>query len=131
MFIKTFALALILFMVLDAPYLYLNMSLFKSYINKISGKDATNRYYSAIMVYIALALGVSVLVVPRIRTGTIENRFADSLLFGGVFGLAAYGTYDFTVHFMFEGWDLKVAMMDTLWGGILCSAVAFMSSYLQ
>lgn len=130
MFIKTFIIAFILYIALDAPYLYLNQSLFKKYINKISGKGATDRYYSAIMVYIALALGISVLAVPRIRNGTLVNRISDSLMFGGVFGLVSYATYDFTVHFMFEGWDLQVALMDTIWGGILSTLVALLTSYL-
>jgi uncharacterized membrane protein len=80
------------------------------------------------MVYIALALGITFLVLPRIRAG--NNRLADSILYGGIFGIASYATFDFTIHFMLEGWSLQVAIMDTLWGAVLCSAVSFLVSYL-
>ena len=128
MYYKEFFLVFILLALIDLPYLYLNTPLFRQVVKQISGKGLTDRYYSAIMVYIALALGITFLVLPRIRAG--NNRLSDSILYGGIFGIASYATFDFTIHFMLEGWSLQVAIMDTLWGAVLCSAVSFLVSYL-
>jgi uncharacterized membrane protein len=128
MYYKEFFLVFILLALIDLPYLYLNTPMFRQVVKQISGKGLTDRYYSAIMVYIALALGITFLVLPRIRAG--NNRLADSILYGGIFGIASYATFDFTIHFMLEGWSLQVAIMDTLWGAVLCSAVSFLVSYL-
>ena len=127
-----YLLTIIIFIVVDAPYLYLNLDLYKKTTLAISGKGYTNRYYSALIVYIALAFGLLVLVIPRISTNkdtNVKQRIMDSIMYGGAFGLASYATFDFTMHFMFEKWDLGVSIMDSIWGGVLCSIVAFIISY--
>jgi uncharacterized membrane protein len=128
-----YLICIITFMIADAPYLFLNYNLYKKKTNSISGKGYTKRYYSAVLVYLALALGVTVLVLPLMNITSnmsIQNRIKNAVIYGGVFGLASYGTFDFTMHFMFEGWTLGVSIMDSIWGAILCSIVAFVISYL-
>ena len=127
-----YLLTIIIFIVVDVPYLYLNLDLYKKTTLAISGKGYTNRYYSALIVYIALAFGLLVLVIPRISTNkdtSIKQRILESIMYGGAFGVASYATFDFTMHFMFEKWDLGVSIMDSIWGGVLCSIVSFIISY--
>ena len=123
---------IVLFIVIDAPYLYLNSSLYSKIVKNITkGGSITKRYYSGLIVYLALALGIMVLVLPNIRTNSIANMVKDSLYYGGIFGLVTYATFDFTTHFMLEGWDLGVSVMDTVWGAILCTLVTLIFSYLK
>ena len=118
-------LSTIIISLLDAPYLYLNKDVYLAATKAISGgRGYTNRYYSVVLVYIALAIGVSVLAVPNIRTSSWDTLVLDSLKWGGILGLAAYATFDFTAHFMFNDWTLRLAVMDTIWGTILCSLAA-------
>ena len=130
MFIQ-FLLTTILTFIVDLPYLYLNYNLFKKKTMEISGKPyPNNRMYSAVLVYIAIAVGLIVFVIPKIDTSkTLSIRIEDSLLYGGLFGVVSYSIFDFTNHFMFEGWDIYVSMMDAIWGGLLCSIVSFIISY--
>ena len=115
----------------DLPYLYLNFDLFKKKTFAISGKEyPKNRLYSALIVYIAIAVGIVVFVLPKINTSkTIHDRICDSVMYGGLFGLVSYAIFDFTNHFMFAGWDIYVALMDSIWGGLLCALVSFVISY--
>ena len=122
--------SIVLFMLVDAPYLYLNSKMYEKKTIAISGKTFTKRYYSAVIVYLALALGIVFLALPRMRKDTVKNRVKDAILYGGIFGLTSYATFDFTMHFMFEDWDLGVSIMDSVWGGVLCSIVAFVASYI-
>ena len=118
-------LSVVILPVLDAPYLYLNKDLYLTATKAISGgRGYTSRYYSAVLVYIALAIGVAFLAVPNIRTSSWNYLVLDSLKWGGILGLAAYATFDFTAHFMFDDWTLRLAVMDTIWGAILCSLAA-------
>ena len=58
------------------------------------------------------------------------NIVKDSIMYGGIFGLVAYATFDFTNHFMFEGWPLSVSIMDTVWGTVLSTLVTIIYCYL-
>ena len=129
-FIK-FLLTTILTFIVDIPYLYVNYNFFKKKTMEISGKPyPNNRMYSAVLVYIAIALGLIVFVVPKIDTSkTLSVRIEDSFIYGGLFGLVSYSIFDFTNHVMFEGWDIYVAVMDAIWGGLLCAIVSFIISY--
>ena len=115
----------------DAPYLYLNLDLYKKKTHAISGKGyPKNRLYSALIVYIAIAVGIVVFVLPKInKSKTLQDRLSDSLIYGGLFGVVSYAIFDFTNHFIFEGWDIYVALMDSIWGGLLCAIVSFTLSY--
>ncbi len=122
MCIVNYLLCVIILGLIDFPYLYVNRNLYIQKTKAISGRELTSRYYSAGIVYLALALGIVVLVLPRVRINEgINAIIQDSILYGGVFGIATYATFDFTAHFMFKDWDLMVSIMDTLWGAVLCS----------
>lgn len=118
-------LSTIIIPLLDAPYLYLNKDLYLAATKAISGgRGYTNRFYSVVLVYIGLAIGIAVLAVPNIRTSSWNSLVLDSLKWGGLLGLATYATFDFTAHFMFDDWTLRIAVQDTIWGTILCSLAA-------
>jgi uncharacterized membrane protein len=124
-------LSIIILPVLDTPYLYLNKDLYLAATKSISnGRGFTSRYYSAVLVYMALAIGIAYLAIPNIRTSSLNVLALDSLKWGGILGLVAYATFDFTAHFMFNDWTLQIAVMDTIWGGILCSLVAGVVAWL-
>jgi uncharacterized membrane protein len=99
-------------------------------VKNISGKSLTNRYYSGAIVYIALALGLITFVIPKVRTNSLMNIVKDSIMYGGIFGLVVYATFDFTTHFMFEGWPLSISIIDTVWGSILSTLVTIIYCYL-
>jgi uncharacterized membrane protein len=126
-----FIICVVLFAICDSPYLYLNKSLFQEKIREISGRGMTTRYYSGLIVYLALSIGLTIFVLPLIRKDNNENIIYDSILYGGLFGLSVYATFDFTIHIMFSDWNLQVAIMDTLWGGILCSLVSIIISFIS
>jgi len=132
MCLVNYLLCLIILLVIDLPYLYVNRNLYKQKTKSISGKPLTSRYYSAGIVYLGLALGIVVLVLPRIRINEgINAIIQDSILYGGVFGIATYITFDFTMHLMFEDWDILISIMDILWGAVLCSLTTIFISLLN
>jgi uncharacterized membrane protein len=114
-------------LLLDIPYLMLTKTLILDTTNKINnGKGYAMRYYSAVLVYLAISLGLVVLVLPRINKTTSKlSLLKQSLLYGGLYGLTAYSIFDFTMHFMFKEWSLSLAVMDSIWGGILCSLATY------
>lgn len=71
---------------------------------KIQGSPVHFRYIGALFVY--LALGYLLLQVST-----------DTQAF--LYGMAVYAVYDFTNFALLKDYDIRFALADTLWGGIL------------
>lgn len=71
---------------------------------RIQGQPVRFRLFSAIIVYIFLAYML-------LETKSGYQAF--------LYGVSIYGVYDFTNYTIFEQYDWKLAVADTLWGGVL------------
>lgn len=122
-----FIIIIILYIACDAPYLLYNSKHYNYIVSKIQGNGhgLTKRYYSAILVYISLAIGMMTLVLSRAETPR------DALYYGALMGFVSYSVFDFTIHFMLEGYDLKTAIIDSIWGAILSAFVAWVAFYIS
>jgi uncharacterized membrane protein len=70
----------------------------------IQGQPIQMRFVSAVIVYLFLAYML-------LQTKSAKEAF--------IYGVCIYGVYDFTNHALFEQYDWKFAIADTLWGGVL------------
>lgn len=70
----------------------------------IQGSRVTLNPYYAAVVYVFLAYML-------MNTNTIMEAF--------LFGVCIYGVYDFTTLAIFKNYDVRFAVADTIWGGIL------------
>jgi uncharacterized membrane protein len=71
---------------------------------RIQGQPVKFRFVSAVLVYFFLAYML-------LQTTSAQHAF--------FFGVSIYGVYDFTNYTMFENYDWKLAVADSLWGGVL------------
>ena len=83
---------------------------------KIQGVPVVFRYGAAAIVYVALAYLLS---------------YAKTALNAFYIGLSAYAVYDFTNYALLKDYDIRFALADTIWGGILFSAVFMEKVYLE
>jgi uncharacterized membrane protein len=76
---------------------------------------------AAIAFYLLFVAGIVVLVVSP----AIERRsLMAALALGGLFGLVTYAAYDLTNLATLEGFPLRVALVDLVWGTVLCATVS-------
>jgi len=87
----------------------------------------TNAVY-AIIAYIFLLIGLYHFVLPNISK---TNRLHDSIKYGFVYGVIVYGIYDFTSAAVFDKWNIKMALVDVLWGGTIATFSAYVLSLLE
>ena len=81
-------------------------------------------WYAAIVVYIALIVGIVCFVLPK-----ANHQPTLALCWGGLFGLVVYATYDFTNLAVLPKWSLQVSIIDTLWGMLLCGLTSGITMY--
>ena len=70
-----------------------------------------------------MIIGLNFFVIPNINK---DNLFNDSLKYGFLFGIVLFGVYDFTAGAVLKNWNLKLAILDILWGG----TVYFLATFL-
>lgn len=76
---------------------------------------------AALSFYLVYLVGVVMFVVaPAIE----KQSFVYALLYGAMFGLVAYATYDLTNMATLKGWTTKVVLVDMLWGAVLTAVVS-------
>jgi len=125
----TIIVATITFLLLDA--LWLGIIAKQMYITafgdimRLSNGSIQAYWPAAIVVYIALLTGIIVFVIPKANGNT-----SMALLWGALFGFITYATYDFTNLAVLSQWSLKISIIDTLWGIVLCSLTSFISVFV-
>lgn len=71
--------------------------------------------------YLVYLIGVVVFaILPAVDKGS----WTQALLMGGLLGLVAYGTYDFTNLATLRGWPLGLSLIDVAWGVVLTATVS-------
>ena len=81
---------------------------------------------AAILVYVALMAGVLLCVVPK-----AQGQIGLALMWGACYGFVTYATYDFTNLSVLANWPLKISIIDTCWGMVLCAATSAMTVWVS
>ena len=113
--ITVFLSILVIMLLMDSVYLFLTKSIFGEMVAKIQRTAIQFRLVGAVIVYLLLALALYYFIV---KPGL-------SVWEAGLLGLVIYGTFDFTNYAMFKNYDLKIAIMDTVWGSLLFALTTF------
>ena len=82
---------------------------------------------AAIVFYLVFIAGILIFAVaPSLKSGAMGK----AVMWGALFGFFTYATYDLTNMATLKDWPLKVVVADILWGVILCSSVATISTLI-
>jgi uncharacterized membrane protein len=126
-FFKLYGVAVVTFLVMDLMWLgVVARSFYQEQMGHLMRADVN--WAAAFAFYLVFVSGVVVLVVwPAID----RQSLTQALLLGALFGLVTYAAYDLTNLATLAGFPLKVAVVDLVWGMVLCatvSAVTYLSS---
>jgi uncharacterized membrane protein len=114
-------LLLMVTLVLDYFFLFLISGRVSKIIFRIQGsKMIVDKMYASI-VYLFLFLQLYYFIL--LKKGTYVEAF--------VLGSTSYGIYEFTNMTLFKDWDYKLALIDTLWGGILYTLSIYITRYIM
>jgi uncharacterized membrane protein len=106
---KQFVFPAIIFVLLDFIYLSANRSAFENQIITIQRVALKVKIWPAVICYILLILGLYYFILRTHR----------SIMEAFLFGVVIYGVYESTSYALLKKWDLSLAVMDTLWGGVI------------
>jgi len=78
-------------------------------------------WVAAVVFYLLFILGLVVFVVAPAMD---HESWMRALLYGALFGLIAYATYDLTNLATLRDWPLLVTVVDLIWGAVLAATVS-------
>lgn len=124
-YVVAYAVALVVFVAIDVAYLTsFGGRHFKDTLGDIVAADL--RIGPAIVFYLGFPAGLALFAVsPGLR----DNSVMTAALYGALFGLFTYGTYDLTNYATLRNWTLGLSLLDMAYGAAiagLTAAVAWM-----
>jgi uncharacterized membrane protein len=123
MFIKLFIIALPVFFVIDMIWLVLVAKKFyQEQIGFLMRPDIN--WFAAIIFYFLFIAGLVLFVIsPAVE----KQSWVHALIFGALFGLITYATYDLTNLATLKDWPLLVTVVDLIWGSVLASSISIIT----
>lgn len=114
----SYAIALPVFFAIDMVWLgWLSVDFYKTHIGHLLGPV---NWGAAAAFYLLFIAGIVTFSVrPGLKTGSPGN----AALFGALYGVFTYATYDLTNMATLPNWPLIVVVVDICWGAFLCATV--------
>ena len=119
-FLRLYGVAVVAFLVIDMLWLgVIARSFYRAQIGHLMRPNVN--WAAAIVFYLVFVSGIVVLVVwPAIQ----RHSLSHALVLGALLGLVTYAAYDLTNLATLEGFPLTVALVDLVWGMVLCATVS-------
>jgi uncharacterized membrane protein len=120
MFGKLFLIALPVFFAIDMIWLVaIAKNFYKEQIGFLMKPDIN--WLAAIIFYLLFITGLIVFVITP---AMVRQSWVHALLYGALFGLVTYATYDLTNLATVKDWPLLVTVVDLVWGSVLAASVS-------
>jgi uncharacterized membrane protein len=127
MFIKLFLIALPVFFAIDIAWLVLVAKKFYQQQIGFLMKPDIN-WFAAIIFYLLFIAGLVIFVIsPAVE----KHSWVHALLFGALFGLVTYATYDLTNLATMKDWPLLVTVVDLVWGTVLAASISGITYFIS
>lgn len=107
--IKNIILLAVIFVLVDAGFLYLMSNNFQNMIKKIQGSPLKMNLYATLACYIVLVFSLYYFVIYK------KGSYLDAFLLG----FFIYAVYETTNMAIFKDWSISIGLIDLTWGGFL------------
>ena len=126
MFIKLYAIVLPVLFAIDMIWLGLAAkNFYRQQIGFLMKNDIN--WAAAIIFYLLFIVGLVIFfIMPAVEKGS----WMHALLFGTLFGLITYATYDLTNLATLNDWPILVTIVDLVWGAVLAASVSVVTYFI-
>jgi uncharacterized membrane protein len=123
---KLFLIALAVFTAIDMVWLVLvAKNFYREQIGFLMKPDIN--WTAAIIFYLLFIAG---LVTFVISPAVLKHSWVHALLFGALFGLITYATYDLTNLAAMKDWPVLITIVDLAWGMVLSASVSLVTYFI-
>ena len=125
--IRVYGVTLLVFLAVDGVFLaFVGAPLYAAAIGPLLAEQF--RIVPAVVFYLLHVTGIMVLVLPLARQ---RGGLASAFLYGAMFGLCTYGTYDLTNHAILKIWSWHLTVIDMVWGSVVTGISATAGVWME
>ncbi len=126
MFIRLYAIALPVFFAIDMFWLgVVSKNFYRAQIGSLLKTDVN--WTAAIVFYLLFIVGLVIFVItPAVE----KSSWMHAVMFGALFGLVCYATYDLTNLAVAKDWPLLITIVDMIWGAVLAASVSTVTYFI-
>ena len=123
MFLKLYAIALPVFFAIDMIWLgFVAKNFYQKQIGFLMTPNVN--WAAAIIFYLLFIVGLVLFVIePALKL----NSWNHAVVYGALFGLISYATYDLTNLATLTNWPIMLTIVDLIWGTVLAASVSTIS----
>lgn len=115
------ALTFVVFLLVDLVWLVkISPRFYKKNLGHLMAEKVN--YTPAVIFYLIFIIGITLFVIGPAYVGGRGWVFA--LIYGAIFGLVTYSTYDLTNFATLKKWPLNVTLADIVWGTFLSTSTS-------
>jgi uncharacterized membrane protein len=115
----------ILIVLVDAIFLSYISGPFGNMIKKIQGEKMVLKLAPAIVVYLSMIGAWYLFIHKEVQ----RHTFTENVCRAGLLGFFIYSVFDFTNLATIKNYELKIAVMDSVWGGLLYASTTAILLY--
>jgi uncharacterized membrane protein len=124
--IKLYLIALPTFFVIDMAWLVLVAKKFYQRQIGFLMKPDIN-WVAAIIFYLLFIAGLVIFVIsPAVE----KHSWTNAIIYGALFGLITYATYDLTNLATLKDWPWLVTAVDLVWGTVLAASISVITYFI-
>lgn len=126
MILKLFFIALPIFIAVDFTWLgFLAKDFYRDQIGFLMKPNIN--WLASILFYFLFIIGLVLFVVqPALE----KQSWTHALVFGALFGLITYATFDLTNLALLKNWPVLVTIVDLIWGMFLSALVSVLTYFI-
>ena len=117
----------VILVLVDAVFLKVISNEYGKMIQKIQGSKMEVNMVAALVVYVALVGVWYVFIHPEIKKKGLKEALCKAF----ILGLCTYAIYDFTNMAILKDYRLDLAVIDSVWGGLLFSVSTYIFAFLR
>jgi uncharacterized membrane protein len=119
---KIFILTAIILLIIDILFItYFFSAHYNILIKQVQKTSMEVNMFSSIITYIFLVFGLYYFIIKD------DRSILDSFILGTII----YGVFAGTNYSLLKNWTLKVAIIDTIWGGVLFGLTTLAMQYIK
>ena len=114
-------------LIIDLCWITMQQPMYAALVRSVQGRQMSAHIPSALLSYVFVVLGFVGLVAPNVHATSSPPR---ALAHGALVGFVVYGVFNATNAAIFDNYNAKTAIFDTLWGTFLFGISALLFSNL-